>query len=96
MDHPLRFPKLKKLIIDFQIMASLTLAFLDFTSCADNLESIEIIHCGSESSYQEEHPETEYFINTFGKLRNLKCCSIFGLSGHYHLFNCIKHFEKLR
>ena len=96
LDHPLSFPKLKKLVLNFEIRSSLKLSFIDFTSSAETLESFELNNFGKEYWSAYEVPETICFVNSFAKLRNLKSFTTFQMEDHYEMLDSLNHFENLR
>lgn len=102
-EKPLRFPKLKKLTIDFKITYSYLLAYIDFSSCSETLETLVLRHFGD---YQPEcfrryynviyARNYQYFMKTIRMLRVIKTLTIKRLIQYMIFINEISHLSSLR
>lgn len=97
MENPLIFPKLKKLLIDFNVISAYTLIYIDFTCCANTLESM-VLHlfgygvCHSTSEFKTEF---EYFSKSLKHLKKLHNLTIIQLQ-YEPLWESLKEIKTLR
>lgn len=80
---PLKFPKLKKLIINFDVFWVYKIACLDFTSCSETLESLELHFFPGHFPRDCQSIEEHYFAS-YSEMRNLNtltfCNYILGIT----------------
>ena len=96
-ETPLRFPKLKKLIIDFYVVNIYEIIYIDFSHCSDSLESMEFDYFGDyiASSPRQEH-EWDYFLESMKNLHNLKTLTLMQSHSNLPLLEPCQYFKNLR
>lgn len=96
---PLKFPKLKKLIINFHVYWAHKMIYIDFTSCTETLESLELhnliyvcLKLGLERSYEENH-----FYDSLDEMRSLRNFTVFNPNLHFtSKMNLLSNLKSLR
>ena len=94
---PLKFPKLKKLFIDFQSRWAYKMAYIDFTSCSETLESLEFekFECYTLRDFRGTF-EIRHVYNSFAKMSTLKCLSFLQANGFSSEVRHIGSLKSLR
>ena len=94
---PLKFPVLKKLVIHFDVLWAYKIAHIDFTSCSETLESLELHYFREEiQKFGEVVCDGKRFLASFSKLRKLKTITYCNITYSWHSFEEIKQLKSLR
>lgn len=97
--RPVTFPRLKKLSIDFSVLSSCILMYLDVAACSETLEAIELIHFGTDfgRNSRKEYFErcNNNFLKIFHELKVLKSFTVYDLKCPFIAVE-FKHLKNLR
>ena len=96
-EAPLEFPKLIKLIIDFEVATMKEMIYIDFKTCRETLESIEFDNFFDYvPKTDEEEYELDFFFDSLKHLQKLKTLTLFRFKHKLKFLEAIKKLKSLR